>query len=181
MIPFIIKRELTNTRKFVELVANQNPPPANNEFAYSLYAICKGFDRYQLDGLKVGQEIKLFTDYVGKTQADNDAEDAMKFHNSLSLLIDLAWVKNGIIEKIQPTTYTLMNDKWMNEDGEYVDKMLPDPENEGQFIENPDATLTECDYWLNLMVNVDVNDRYLIEQGFKRLDLVQNHWANEAL
>ena len=55
MKAFIIKRELTNHRKFVELVENQNPPPLNLEYAYSLFAICTGFAEYTLDSLKVGQ------------------------------------------------------------------------------------------------------------------------------
>lgn len=181
MKPFIIKRKLENTRKFSEKVANENPPPADNEYPYELYAICTGFKEYDLDSLKEGQEIRLFDDWEGKTEADIEAEEALVFQNTLALKINLAWVKDGIIEKIKPTIYTLLNDKWMNAEGEYVDKLIPDPENEGEFIENPLAILTECDYWLNLMVNVDVNDRYLIEQGFLRLDLVQHKWANEAL
>lgn len=185
MKPFIIKRKLENTRKFVELVANQNPPPDNNQYEYELYAICTGFKEYNLDTLRVGQKIKLFDNYEGKTQDDINEENLLVFTNTLSIKINLAWVKNDIIEKINPTTYTLLNDRWMNAEGEYVDKMIPDPnsteENPLPNIENPEAVLTECDYWLNLMVNVDVNDRYLIEQGFARLDLVQQHWLNEAL
>lgn len=181
MKAFVIKRELTNYRKFVELVENQNPPPPNLEYHYSLYAICRGFKTYDLDGLKVGQEIKLFSNYDGKTQADTDAENLLVFQNGLSLKIDLAWVKNGLIEKIQPTIYILQNDKWMNAQGFYVDKLIPDTENEGEFIDNPEAVLTECDFWLNLMVNVDINDEALIEQGFERLDLVHHYWANVAL
>lgn len=181
MKPFIIKRKLENTRKFVELVANDNPPPESNQLEYELYAICTGFKEYDLDSLKEGQEIRLFDDREGKTQADIDAENALVFQNTLALKINLAWVKNGIIEKIKPTIYTLLNDKWMNENGEYVDKLIPDPENEGEFIENPDAVFTECDFWLNLMVKVPVDDEQLIEDGFARLDLVQHYWANEAL
>ena len=185
MKPFIIKRKLENTRKFVELVANQNPPPEQNQHEYELYAICTGFKEYDLDTLKVGQEIRLFDAWEGKTQADIDAENALVFQNTLALKINLAWVKNGIIEKIQETIYTLLNDKWMNADGEYVDKMIPDPNSTIETplpdIENQLATQTECDFWLDLMVNIDVNDRYLIEQGFLRLDLVQHQWANVAL
>jgi len=183
MIPFIIKKKLENIRSFKEEITKTvNDLPVKELVDYELYAICKGFDRYLLDGLKIGQEIKLFTNYEGKTQADIDAENAMYFNNNLSLLIDLAWVKNGIIEKIQQTSYQLMNDKWMNANGEYVDKIIPDPnstiENPLPDIENPLATQTECDFWLDLIVNIDVNDRYLIEQGFLRLDLVQHQWAN---
>lgn len=181
MKPFIIKRKLENTRKFSEKVANANPPPSDNEYPYDLYAICTGFKEYDLDSLKVGQEIRLFDDYEGKTQAEIDAENSLVFQNTLSLKINLAWVKNGIIEKIKETIYTLRNDKWMNAEDEYVDKMIPDPENEGEFIENPDAVFTECDFWLNLMVKVPVDDEQLIEDGFARLDLVQYYWANEAL
>ena len=181
MKAFIIKRKLENTRKFSEKIVNENPPPLDNDYQYDLYAICTGFKNYDIDALKVGQEIKLFSAYEGKTQADIDAENALVFQNSLALKIDLAWVKTGIIEKVIPTIYQLANDKWMNAQGFYVDKKIPDPENEGEFIDNPEAVLTECDFWLNLMVNVDINDKSLIEQGFERLDLVHHYWANVAL
>jgi len=155
MIPFIIKKKLVNV-----------PVYKKDNTLFEVYAICRGFQNYDLDGFKIGESIS------------NLPETSI---NGLSLKIDLAWCLGGIIEKIQPTIYTLMNDKWMNNQGEYVDKKIPDPNNEGEEINNPLATFTECDYWLNLMVNVDVNDRYLIEMGFERLDLVQHYWANIQL
>ena len=155
MIPFIIKKQLINI-----------PSYSKNGDSFEVYAICRGFQTYDLEAFKAGDSITQ-TPELGI--------------NSLSLKVDLAWCLNGIIEKIQTTTYTLLNDKWMNNSGEYVPKTIPNPENQDELIDNPLATFTECDYWLNLMVNIDVNDRYLIEQGFQRLDLVNYYWENIQL
>ncbi len=167
MIPFIIKKKLVNVpiyKKDVTIIVDDLP--VTKTLTFDVYAICKGFQTYDLDGFKTGENI---------TETPNTAI------NSLSLKIDLAWCLNDIIDKIQPTVYQLHNDIWFNSEGEKVPKQIPDPINEGELIENPEAVITEVDYWLNLMVNVDVNDRYLIEQGFERLDLVNHYWANIQL
>jgi len=155
MIPFIIKKKLVNV-----------PVYKKDNTSFEVYAICRGFQEYCLDSYRIGVDI---------------ANSPVTAINGLSLKVDLAWCLDGIIQKIQPTIYPLLNDKWMNNSGEYVSKKMTDPENEGEEIDNPLATFTECDYWLKLMVNVDVNDRYLIEQGFERLDLVQHYWGTIQL
>jgi len=155
MIPFIIKKKLVNIPQYAKGGSN-----------FEVYAICRGFQTYDLDRFKKGDDIAILPEIA---------------INGLSLKVDLAWCLGGIIEKLEPTIYYLMNDKWMNNSGEYVSKKMTDPENEGKEIDNPLATFTECDYWLKLMVNVDVNDRYLIEQGFERLDLVQHYWGTIQL
>jgi hypothetical protein len=160
MIPFIIKKKLVNV-----------PSYSKSSTEYEVYAICKGFQTYDLDGFKVGENINV---------------NPIIAINALSLKIDLAWCLNDIIDKIQPTIYQLKNDIWFNSEGEKVPKQIHNPDyieggEEPEFIDNPEAVITEVDYWLNLMVNVDVNDRYLIEQGFERLDLVNHYWANIQL
>lgn len=130
------------------------PTYTKDGVAYTVDAVCRGFNKLKIPKSGI---------------------------NEVELSIDLEFILNGVVDKVQNTGYQLHNDIWFNTQGEVVPRMISDTENEGQEIINPEAVINECDYWLWQMVNVEIDDRTLIEAGLERLDLVQHYWSNIQL
>jgi|SRR6478735_1281245 len=74
----------------------------------------------------------------------------------LDLLLTLESPESNIILSTY-ITYSLHSDIWFDLDGNVTTEEL--------------GVITELDYWLNKMVNVNVSDRILIEEGIENLDI----------
>lgn len=169
MIPFIIKKKLVNvpTYKF-------------GEKEYEFYVLCSGFKNYDLQTFQKG-------DKIDEIDA-NDIEPTIPIAiNGVSLKLSLCWCIDKVIKRKDDIIYGLRNDVWFNNNAQVVEKLIdnqnynqnePESETNPLKIENPEAIITECDYWLNLMINVDINDKHLIEEGIAQLDVIQHYWQN---
>jgi len=74
----------------------------------------------------------------------------------LDLLLTLESPEGNVILSTY-ITYPLHSDIWFDIDGNVTTEEL--------------GVITELDYWLNKMVNINVSDRILIEEGIENLDI----------
>ncbi len=92
----------------------------------------------------------------------------------LEFLVTLESPDGNVISTPTHLEYKLHTDIWFNAQAQIVPHMIADPNSTEEEplpnIVNPDAIITEYDYWLGQMINVAVPDGALIALGIQNLD-----------
>lgn len=126
---------------------------------------------------ELGVPVKRYVQFLGYSGFDLLIE-----HVILKFLVTLESPDGNVIATPTYLEYKLHTDVWFNALGEVVSYMIPDPNSTEEDplpdIINPDAVITEYDYWLGQMINVAVPDGQLIQLGITNLD-ANFQWFNK--